>query len=106
MIWETIRLAFRSIRRNVLGSSLTILGIVIGVAAVITMVTLGDGATAQVTADISSLGSNMLHVRPGQGFRGPGGTRSTADRFEVDDAEAISREIFGLEAVAPTASRS
>jgi len=106
MIWETILLAFRSIRRNVLRSSLTILGIVIGVAAVITMVTLGDGATAQVTADISSLGSNMLHVRPGQGFRGPGGTRSTADMFEVGDAEAISREIFGLEAVAPAASRS
>jgi putative ABC transport system permease protein len=106
MIWETILLAFRSIRRNVLRSSLTILGIVIGVAAVITMVTLGDGATAQVTADISSLGSNMLHIRPGQGFRGPGGTRSTADMFEVDDAEAVSQEIFGLEAVAPTASRS
>jgi putative ABC transport system permease protein len=106
MIWETILLAFRSIRRNVLRSSLTILGIVIGVAAVITMVTLGDGATAQVTADISSLGSNMLHVRPGQGFRGPGGTRSTADMFEVGDAEAVSQEIFGLEAVAPTASRS
>jgi len=106
MICQTILLALRAIRRNVLRSSLTILGIVIGVAAVITMVTLGDGATAQVTADISRLGSNMLQVRPGQGFRGPGGTRSTADMFEVDDAEAISREIFGLEAVAPTASRS
>jgi putative ABC transport system permease protein len=106
MIWETILLALRAIRRNVLRSSLTILGIVIGVAAVITMVTLGDGATAQVTADISKLGSNMLHVRPGQGFRGPGGTRSTADMFKLDDAEAIGREIFGLEAVAPTASRS
>ena len=106
MIWETILLALRAIRRNVLRSSLTILGIVIGVAAVITMVTLGDGATAQVTTDISKLGSNMLQVRPGQGFRGPGGTRSTADMFDVDDAEAISREIFGLEAVAPTASRS
>jgi putative ABC transport system permease protein len=106
MICETILLAFRAIRRNVLRSSLTILGIVIGVAAVITMVTLGDGATAQVTADISSLGSNMLQVRPGQGFRGPGGRRSTTDIFEVDDAKAIGREIFGLEAVAPTASRS
>ena len=106
MIWQTILLALRAIRRNVLRSSLTILGIVIGVAAVITMVTLGDGATAQVTTDISKLGSNMLQVRPGQGFRGPGGTRSTADMFDVDDAEAISREIFGLEAVAPTASRS
>jgi putative ABC transport system permease protein len=106
VIWETILLAFRAIRRNVLRSSLTILGIVIGVAAVITMVTLGDGATAQVTADISSLGSNMLQVRPGQGFRGPGGRRSTAAMFEVDDAKAIGRQIFGLEAVAPTASRS
>jgi putative ABC transport system permease protein len=106
MIWQAILLALRAIRRNVLRSSLTILGIVIGVAAVITMVTLGDGATAQVTADISKLGSNMLQVRPGQGFRGPGGTRSTADMFEAGDAEAVSQEIFGLEAVAPTASRS
>jgi putative ABC transport system permease protein len=106
MIWQTILLALRAIRRNILRSSLTILGIVIGVAAVITMVTLGDGATAQVTADISRLGTNMLQVRPGQGFRGPGGTRSTADKFKVDDAEAISREIFGLEAVAPTVSKS
>jgi putative ABC transport system permease protein len=106
MIRQTIILALRAIRRNVLRSSLTILGIVIGVASVITMVTLGDGATAQVTADISRLGSNMLQVRPGQGFRGPGGTRSSADMFELDDAEAIGREIFGLEAVAPTASRS
>ena len=104
MMWETILLALRAIRRNVLRSSLTILGIVIGVAAVITMVTLGGGATAQVTAEISSLGSNMLQVRPGQDIRGPGGTRSSADRFKIEDAEAISREIFGLEAVAPTAS--
>jgi putative ABC transport system permease protein len=106
MIWQTILLALRAIRRNILRSSLTILGIVIGVAAVITMVTLGDGATAQVTADISRLGSNMLQVRSGQGFRGPGGTRSTADKFKVDDAEAISRQISGLEAVAPTVSKS
>jgi len=104
MIWETILLAFREIRRNVLRSSLTILGIVIGVAAVITMVTLGAGATAQVTADIASLGSNLLQVRPGQGFHGPGGTRSTAERFKMDDAEAVSREISGLEAVAPVSS--
>ena len=104
MMWETILLALRAIRRNVLRSSLTILGIVIGVAAVITMVTLGGGATAQVTAEISSLGSNLLQVRPGQDLRGPGGTRSSADRFKIEDAEAISREIFGLEAVAPTAS--
>ncbi len=71
MLWETILLAQREIRRNVMRSSLTILGIVIGVAAVITMVTLGQGATAKVTSDIAKLGSNMLQVRPGQGFHGP-----------------------------------
>jgi putative ABC transport system permease protein len=105
MLWETILLALRSIRRNVMRSSLTILGIVIGVAAVITMVTLGKGATAKVTSDISKLGSNLLQVRPGQGFRGPGGARSTAAMLEATDAEAIEREISGLAAVAPAASR-
>lgn len=106
MIWETFLLAEREIRRNVLRSSLTILGIVIGVAAVITMVTLGGGATAQVASDISSLGSNMLQVRPGQGFHGPGGTRSAAPRLKIEDAEAISNNISGLAAVAPMASGS
>jgi putative ABC transport system permease protein len=95
MLWETILLALREIRRSVLRSSLTILGIVIGVAAVITMVTLGKGATAKVTSDISKLGSNLLQVRPGQGF-GRGGMRSTAVLFKVDDAVAIDREISGL----------
>jgi len=106
MIWETIILALREIRRNVMRSSLTVLGIVIGVAAVITMVTLGGGATAQVKAEISSLGSNMLQMRPGQHMRGPGGTHSQADMFEIKDAEAITREISGLEAVAPFVSAS
>ena len=65
-------LALREIRRNVLRSSLTALGIIIGVASVIIMVTLGNGATAQVTADIANMGSNMLSVMPGQRV-GPGG---------------------------------
>ena len=106
MMWETILLALRHIRRNVMRSSLTILGIVIGVSAVITMVTLGGGATAKVTSDIAKLGTNLVLVRPGQGHRGPGGTRSTADMFEMGDAEAIAREISGLSAVAPRASQT
>jgi putative ABC transport system permease protein len=104
MLWETLQLSLQEIRRNVLRSSLTILGIVIGVAAVITMVTLGTGATAQVKADITKLGSNLLQVRPGQ-RGGPGGTRAAAEPFKLDDGEAIAREITGLEAVAPTASQ-
>jgi len=104
MIWETFMLAQREIRRNVLRSTLTVLGIVIGVAAVITMVTLGGGATAQVTEDISKLGTNLLHVRPGQGHRGPGGARGSAESFDEDDAEAIAREVAGLSAVAPASN--
>ena len=75
MLRETILLALREIRRNLMRSSLTILGIVIGVAAVITMVTLGRGATAQVTSDIVKLGPNLLQIRPGQHRHGPGGTQ-------------------------------
>lgn len=106
MIWDAFVLALQEIRRNVMRSFLTILGIVIGVAAVITMVTLGSGATLQVTQQIKSLGSNLLHVRPGQRGRGPGGTRATADMFEVEDAEAIKREIWGVMAVAPIATQN
>ena len=65
MLFNTILLALRSIRRNLMRSFLTILGIVIGVSAVITMVTLGNGATLAVQTQISSLGTNLLQVRPG-----------------------------------------
>jgi len=105
MGWNTVLLAFRELRRNVLRSSLTILGIVIGVAAVITMVTLGRGATAQVTADIASLGSNMLQVRPGERFGG-GGVRSAALPLKIEDAVAIAAEISSVVAVAPSASKA
>ncbi|RWC07122.1 MAG: ABC transporter permease, partial [Mesorhizobium sp.] len=75
MIWETVRLSLLSVRRNVLRSFLTLLGIVIGVAAVIAMLTIGSGTTEKVKADISKLGSNLLVVRPGRpaGPGGPGG---------------------------------
>ncbi len=106
MIWNTLLLAIREIRRNILRSALTILGIVIGVAAVIVMVTLGRGATAQVTSDIASLGSNQLHIRPGAGSRGPGGVRGQEEPFDIEDVEAISQEISGIAALAPTSSQA
>ena len=106
MFRETLLLALREIRRNVLRSSLTILGIVIGVAAVITMVTIGGGATAQVASQIRSLGSNLLSIRPGQQPRGPGGARQAAKPFEAKDVEAIAREIGGIAAIAPANSRN
>jgi putative ABC transport system permease protein len=105
MLASMLRLALQAIRRNPLRSSLTVLGIVIGVAAVITMVTIGAGATARVTADLSQLGTNLLMVRPGQGQMGPGGARSDAPPFEYADAVAIARQVPGVAAVAPSASR-
>jgi len=104
MFWNALILALREIRRNVLRSILTILGIVIGVAAVIVMVTLGGGATAQVTQQISSLGSNLLVVTPGKRM-GPGQNVGAAP-FTLDDAEALRRDIPQLVAVAPMASKS
>jgi putative ABC transport system permease protein len=104
MLRETILLALREIRRNLMRSSLTILGIVIGVAAVITMVTLGRGATMKVTTDIGKLGTNLLQISPGQHRHGPGGAYSRGDNFKVDDADAIAREISGIAAVAPVSS--
>ncbi|WP_319405745.1 ABC transporter permease [uncultured Desulfosarcina sp.] len=106
MLWETFLLAQRAIRRNVLRSFLTILGIVIGVAAMILMVTLGSGATAKVTSEISKLGSNMLHVRPGQDTREPGGARTSADAFDISDVTSIQNSIAGLAGVAPVAQTS
>lgn len=104
MLGNAIVLALREIRRNVLRSALTILGIVIGVGAVITMVTIGEGATAQVQADIQKLGSNLLQVFRGQGFGGGGGARSSSPPFSIADVEAIRDEIAGVRAVAPTSN--
>jgi len=103
MLANTLLLALREIRRNVLRSFLTILGIVIGVAAVIIMVTIGAGATAQVTEQIASLGSNLLMIRVGQRM-GPGQS-SGAPPFDMADAQALAREIPAIAAVAPSASQ-
>ncbi|MBI5075444.1 MAG: ABC transporter permease [Nitrospirae bacterium] len=104
MLWNTILLALREIRRNILRSFLTVLGIVIGVAAVITMVTIGGGATAQIQQQIASMGSNMLMISPGKRL-GPG--QSTGNiPFKENDADAITKEISSIAAVAPVSSQS
>ena len=106
MLLNTLFIALRSIRRNLLRSFLTILGIVIGVAAVITMVTLGNGATQAVQTKIASLGSNLLMVRPGQ-RQGPGGAGGgSVPSFKEADAEAILTQIGGVAAVAPEGGSS
>lgn len=105
MLGATINLAFREIRRHLLRSFLTTLGIVIGVAAVVTMVQLGNGATAAVQEQISGLGANILQVRPGQGF-GRGGGGLSPPNFRESDLAAIRGQIAGIKAVAPSATTS
>ena len=101
MFYETLKLAAQAILRNPMRSFLTVLGIVIGVAAVIAMVTIGNGATARVTADLGKLGSNMLFIVPGQ--FGPGRASSQAKPFNARDVAAIRAQVPGIVAVAPVA---
>lgn len=103
MLWNTVLLAFRAIRRNFARSLLTVLGVVIGVAAVVTMVTLGNGATRSVSAQIASLGSNLLMIMPGQRL-GPGRSSAGAPAFKIADVAAIEAQIGSLRAVAPSTS--
>jgi putative ABC transport system permease protein len=99
MFIETMKLALQAILRNALRSFLTLLGVVIGVGAVIAMVTIGNGATAQVAEEMSKLGSNLLFVRPGQ--FGPGRASSQAKAFNTRDIEALRNQLRGVRAVAP-----
>jgi putative ABC transport system permease protein len=103
MVYETVKLALQAILRNALRSFLTMLGIVIGVGAVIAMVTIGNGTTAKVAADLAKLGSNLLSVRPGQ--FGPGRASSEAKPFNARDMGALKAQLRGVRAVAPTSSK-
>ena len=100
MIIATIGMAFTAIRRNLLRSFLTTLGVVIGVASVIAMVTLGRGATARVTSDISRLGKNLLIVVPGGDRRAS--TAGSARPFTLDDVRAIRTQVREVSEVAPS----
>ncbi|WP_443971320.1 ABC transporter permease [Sphingobium sp. CR28] len=105
MLGTTFMLALRSILRHKMRSFLTTLGIIIGVAAVVTMVTLGKATTAAVQQQIAALGTNVLQVRPGQGFgRGGGGPMPAA--FDPADIQAIQQQLAGITAVAPQAQAS
>lgn len=104
MLWEAFKLAARTIRRNVLRSILTLLGIVIGVAAVIALVHLGQGATDKVRADMAKLGSNMLIARPGASTPGPP-SGSESRSFSVRDVEALRTGLRNVRGVAPTSTK-
>jgi putative ABC transport system permease protein len=102
---NVIKVALRALRRNIMRSVLTALGIIIGIAAVIAVVSIGNGAKTQVEASIASLGQNIISVFPGNftagGVRGGFGSASS---LTVEDAEAIQREVAGIVAVSPEMS--
>jgi len=99
-LWLTLLSALRILRRNPLRAGLTMLGIIIGIGAVVAMVSLGQGATASVQAEISSLGTNVLIIVPGAttvgGVRGGLGSIST---LTVEDAEDIEKKVASVTAV-------
>jgi putative ABC transport system permease protein len=101
-ISSTLIVSFRALRRNILRSALTSLGIIIGVAAVIATVSIGNGAKAQVEGQIASLGQNIISVFPGSftsgGMRGGWGSASS---LTPEDAQAIAAEVPGVVAVSP-----
>lgn len=99
MLVNAFLIAIKEIRRNILRSILTILGIVIGVASVIAMVMIGDGTTANVTANIEKLGSNMLNIRVGQERRGLLREDNSAKPFTMDDVQSVKSEIANLKGV-------
>ncbi|MGD9625600.1 MAG: ABC transporter permease [Arcobacter sp.] len=100
MLTNALLIALKEIRRNLLRSFLTILGIVIGVASVIAMVMIGDGTTANVKQSISKLGTNMLTLRVGQERRGAPRDDNSAKPFTQDDIVAIKNDIQNIKAVA------
>jgi putative ABC transport system permease protein len=106
LIGETIAVAFSSIRANKLRAALTMLGVIIGVAAVITVVAMGSGAQKAVQDKINALGANLITINPGMG-RGVGGA-ATQDRaaMHVADADSLKTEAATLVAVVPELSRN
>jgi len=100
LIGETVAVALQSIKANALRSILTALGIIIGVAAVITMVALGTGAQKAVEDQIASLGANVLSVYPGMSFSG-GVASANRVSLTIDDADALERDGQFIKAVVP-----
>lgn len=108
MFWESVLIALEGLKANKLRSILTMLGIIIGVGAVIAMVSLGLGVQQKVQNSIASLGSNLLIITPGAAAS-PGTVRSAAGSnitLTNQDAKAITKEIAGVKYVAPSVSGS
>ena len=102
-VLSVLRVALRAMQRNKMRTSLTMLGIIIGVAAVVATLAIGQGARASVESQIQSLGTNMIMIFSGSMRRGGAhGGMGSSVRLTVEDGDAIRAEVSGVEAVAPT----
>src|SRR5215212_10259017 len=103
-IWESVKIALSSLRANKLRTILTMLGIIIGVASVVALMAIGNGAQAAITGQIANIGSNLLTVFPGQ-RRGPGpGANAPSQNLTLADAEALTKPgaLRDVVTIAPT----
>ena len=102
-LFLTFKVALRALGRNKMRSILTMLGIIIGVGAVIAMVGIGQGASASIQAQIANLGNNLLIIQPGSantaGIRGGAGSNTT---LTADDVDAIANECPSVKAASPS----
>ncbi len=105
-LWDALGLALRSIARSGLRSLLTVLGVLIGIAAVVTVVALGESAREQVSSQIQSLGSNLIYIFNGSGDGQSRERERAGQRLSVSDADAIRRQVVGLAAITVYSSRA
>ena len=101
-MWEVTRIALGSLRANKMRSALTMLGVIIGVASVVALLAIGNGASNQITSNIASIGTNLLTIQPGSpNNRGPGGG-GAAQTLTLADAEALAALNLPVAGIAPT----
>ncbi|MDX2259123.1 MAG: ABC transporter permease [Hyphomicrobiaceae bacterium] len=105
MLLETLKLAVEALLRHPMRAGLTMLGVIIGVAAVIALVNVGTGAAVRVEGEIARLGANLLTIEVGQTLRAGGGAVGEADPFDMTDVEALRSQARGLRSVTPLSTQ-
>src|SRR5512133_3947890 len=99
-VLNNIRVALRALRANMLRSSLTVLGIVIGVAAVVALLSIGKGATKGITSQVEGMGTNLVTVSSSRRF-GPGSSSSSTGSLLYSDFESITTKVDNIAGIAP-----
>lgn len=106
-ILNLIRIALKALQRNKLRAFLTMLGIIIGVAAVIAMVAIGQGSKESIQSQLSSMGSNMITILPASNVTGGARLEGTSvQTLTIEDVKAIQKQALNISAISPAATSS